>query len=60
MIITLTIISLIIIFMYKKLGAKASLKAGVSVVSYYLATNKEQRRKLMVLSKARSAAKKKQ
>ena len=60
MIITMIIISLIVIFLYKKLGAKASLKAGLSVVSFFLATNKEQRRRLMILSKARSAARKKQ
>ena len=60
MIITMTIITIITIFVYKKCGQKASIKAGLSVLSFYIATNKEQRRKLMILSKARSPARKKQ
>jgi uncharacterized membrane protein len=57
-IITMTILSLIVIYVYRKLRAKASIKAALSGASFFLATNKETRKKLYALNRARTAARK--
>ena len=47
----LFIITILIRIMYIKLGAKASLKVGISVVSFLLATQLEKRRKRKILGR---------
>ena len=59
LIVTMTIISIITIFVYKKCGPWASIKAALSVMSFILATTKEQRKRLMILSKVRDGSKSK-
>jgi len=55
LIVTMIITSLIIYFLYKKCGPKASIKVALSAISFIIATTKEQRKRLIILSKARSS-----
>jgi len=57
MILTMFIMSIIIFVIYKKIGAKASIKFALSAISFVLATTKEQRKRLIILSKARNGSK---
>jgi len=52
-IITMIIVSILVIIVYKKLGPKASITVGISVISFFLATTKEQRKMLIKMKKER-------
>jgi len=50
-IITMIIVSILVIIVYKKLGPKASITVAISVISFFLATTKEQRKMLIKMKK---------
>ena len=51
LIITLILLTILIRIVYKRLGPKASIKFAISAISFVIATNKEQRKRLMNMNK---------